>query len=72
MGWEVHDTYVDNDMSAWSGKARPEYQRLCEDIKAGTVDGLVVWHADRLHRHPRELEDFMALIDAAGMWRSVR
>jgi site-specific DNA recombinase len=66
LGWEIHDTYVDNDISAWSGKPRPEYQRLCEDIKAGTVDGLVVWHADRLHRHPRELEDFMALCDAAG------
>ena len=66
LGWTIHDTYVDNDTSAWSGKARPEYQRLCEDIKAGTVDGLVVWHADRLHRHPRELEDFVALCDAAG------
>ena len=66
LGWVVHDTYVDNDTSAWSGKARPEYLRLCEDIKAGTVDALVVWHADRLHRHPRELEDFMALCDGAG------
>jgi site-specific DNA recombinase len=66
LGWQVHDTYVDNDTSAWSGTARPEYQRLCEDINAGTVDALVVWHADRLHRHPRELEDFMALCDGAG------
>jgi DNA invertase Pin-like site-specific DNA recombinase len=52
MGWTVYDLYVDNDVSAWSGKARPEYQRLCEDVKAGTVDAVVVWHADRLHRHP--------------------
>ncbi|MCU0280753.1 MAG: recombinase family protein [Acidimicrobiia bacterium] len=66
LGWTVYDTYVDNDTSAWSGKTRPEYRRLCEDIKAGVVDGLVVWHADRLHRHPRELEDFVALCDAAG------
>jgi len=62
----VFDIYVDNDISAWSGKARPEYQRLCDDIKAGVVDGLVVWHTDRLHRHPRELEDFITLIEAAG------
>ena len=69
MGWTVHDHYVDNDVSACSGKARPEYQRLCEDLKAGTVDAVVVWHPDRLHRHPRELEDFMALCDAAGECR---
>lgn len=66
LGWRVADIYVDNDVSAWSGKARPEYERLCDDIKAGVVDALVVWHADRLHRHPRELEDFMALCDTAG------
>ncbi|HLA66980.1 MAG TPA: recombinase family protein, partial [Acidimicrobiia bacterium] len=66
LGWTVHDLYVDNDTSAWSGKVRPEYERLCEDIKGGTVNGLIVWHADRLHRHPRELEDFIILIEAAG------
>jgi site-specific DNA recombinase len=66
LGWTLYDVYVDNDVSAWSGRARPEYRRLCEDIKAGVVDGLVVWHADRLHRHPRELEDFMALCDGVG------
>src|SRR4030067_500544 len=53
LGWEVHDTYVDNDTSAWSGKARPEYQRLCEDIKAGTGEALVGGAADRLHPDPR-------------------
>jgi len=66
LGWRVHDVYVDNDVSAWSGRTRPEYERLCEDIKAGTVNALVVWHADRLHRHPRELEEFITLIEAAG------
>ncbi|MFH1331168.1 MAG: recombinase family protein, partial [Actinomycetota bacterium] len=66
LGWVVHDTYVDNDVSAWSGKPRPEYLRLCEDITARVVDAVVAWHTDRLHRHPRELEDFIDLIDAAG------
>ena len=66
LGWRIHDTYVDNDVSAWSGKTRPDYQRLCDDLKNGTIDAVVVSHADRLHRHPRELEDFMALCDAAG------
>ncbi|HLE39840.1 MAG TPA: recombinase family protein, partial [Acidimicrobiia bacterium] len=42
LGWQVHDVYADNDVSAWSGRVRPEYRRLCEDIKAGGLGGLVV------------------------------
>lgn len=61
--WTVVDTYVDDDRSAWSGKVRPEYRRLCEDIAARRVDAVVVWHLDRLTRSPRELEDFVDLCD---------
>jgi DNA invertase Pin-like site-specific DNA recombinase len=67
LGWTVAEVYVDNDVSAYSGRRRPEYERLCDDIKAGTVDGLLVWHPDRLHRSPRELEDFIDLCDAASL-----
>jgi len=66
LGWTVHDVYEDNDISAWSGKPRPDYRRLCDDIKDGVTDALVVWHTDRLHRSPRELEDFIDLCEAAG------
>jgi len=66
LGSAVGDLYVDNDVSAWSGKRRPEYERLCEDIKAATIDALIAWHPDRLHRSPRELEDFIDLCEAAG------
>jgi len=34
---------------------------MLEDIEAGLVEAVVVYHADRLHRHPRELEDFIDL-----------
>ena len=60
-GWEVAERYVDSDISAYSGKVRPEYRRLLEEIEAGVVDAVVVYHADRLHRHPRELEEFIEL-----------
>ena len=56
--WKVAGIYVDNDVSAWSGKARPQYRRMLEDIKSGLVDGVVIWHQDRLVRHPKELEEF--------------
>jgi site-specific DNA recombinase len=60
-GWRVVERYVDSDISAYSGKRRPEYLRMLDDIETGLVDAVVVYHADRLHRHPRELEDFIDL-----------
>jgi DNA invertase Pin-like site-specific DNA recombinase len=64
-GWEVAGVYTDDDRSAYSGKPRPRYIELCNDIKAGKVDAVVAWHPDRVHRSPRELEDWIDLIDAA-------
>ncbi|HSC90318.1 MAG TPA: recombinase family protein, partial [Gaiellaceae bacterium] len=60
-GWRVVERYVDSDISAYSGKRRPEYLRMLDDVEAGAVEAVVVYHADRLHRHPRELEDFIDL-----------
>lgn len=65
--WKVAGIYVDNDVSAWSGKSRPQYRRMLSDIKAGLVDGVVVWHQDRLVRHPKELEEFFEICDAAAV-----
>lgn len=62
-GWDLTEVYVDNDVSAFSGRCRPAYERLMTDIKAGTVDAVVAWHPDRLHRSPRELEDFIETIE---------
>jgi DNA invertase Pin-like site-specific DNA recombinase len=66
LGWAVAERYVDDDVSAWSGKRRPEYQRLLADLAAGGIEGMVVYHLDRLHRHPRELEEFFEVVRAAG------
>lgn len=66
-GWGDIVTYVDNDLSAYnSRKPRPEYLRMLDDIKNGAVGRVVVWHPDRLHRSPRELEDFIDIIEASG------
>src|SRR5438093_3773418 len=64
-GWTVVDRYCDDDISAYSGKTRPEYRRLLEDISIGRIDAVVVWHQDRLHRHPKELEEFIETCDRA-------
>jgi DNA invertase Pin-like site-specific DNA recombinase len=65
-GWEVVERYVDSDISAYSGKLRPEYRRLLEEIESGLIEAVVVYHADRLHRHPRELEAFIDLCQTTG------
>jgi site-specific DNA recombinase len=64
-GWRVADTYIDDDVSAYKGKPRPQYRRMLDDMRAGAVDAVVVWHLDRLHRNPKELEEFFEVCDAA-------
>src|SRR6478609_11174102 len=61
-GWTPVE-YVDNDISASSGKRRPAYERMLEDIHDGHIGAVVCWDLDRLHRRPIELEAFMALAD---------
>ena len=39
---------------------------MLADITGGQVDSVVVWHLDRLHRQPRELEQFFDVCDRAG------
>ena len=60
-GWRVVEQYVDDDVSAWSGKRRPQYVRSLHDLETGTIDGLLVYDLDRLHRQPSELESFIEL-----------
>jgi len=67
QGWEVAERYVDDDVSAYSGKPRPAYRRMLEDVRGGYLDAVVVWHVDRLVRQPKELEEFIEVCEAAGV-----
>src|SRR6266542_2810991 len=69
-GWEVVERYVDADISAYSGTRRPEHLRMLDEIAAGLIAAVVVYHADRLQRHPRELEDFLDLCQRMGTKRA--
>lgn len=66
-GWPVLDRYVDDDKSAWSGKVRPQYRRLLDDLRSGRIDAVLVWHPDRLHRRPIELEEFVEVCKKAAV-----
>ncbi|GGK60186.1 recombinase family protein [Ornithinimicrobium pekingense] len=67
LGWTVADTYIDNDLSAYTGKPRPEYARMLADLADGLVDGVLCYHMDRLTRRPKELEEFVEALDAAAV-----
>lgn len=56
-GWQVAGVYIDNDRSASSGAARPEWERLLADIDAGKIDAVAAWDQDRVNRM---MEDFIA------------
>lgn len=66
-GWQIGDEYVDNDVSAYSGKPRREYARMLSDLKSGARDAVIVYNLDRLHRRPVELEEFVTLCESVGV-----
>jgi site-specific DNA recombinase len=77
LGWQVTQVYCDNDISAFSGRRRPGYERMLADIKDGRIIAVIAWHPDRLHRRAAELERYITLCEAqqvdnqtvtAGMW----
>lgn len=61
-GWDAPVEYLDRNVSATTG-TRPAYADLCADIANGAVGRVAVWDMDRLHRQPRELEDFIDLAE---------
>ena len=67
LGYRVVAEYVDNDISAYSGKPRPGYGKVLADIKAGLARAVIAWHTDRLHRSMTELEQYIALSEEYGI-----
>jgi DNA invertase Pin-like site-specific DNA recombinase len=63
LGWTVAAIFIDNDASAYSGAPRKDYRKLLDAIDAGTVNAVIAWHPDRLHRSPKELESFIDLLE---------
>lgn len=67
LGLTVAGLYIDNDLSAYSGKPRPQYLRMLADIEAGHVGAILTWHTDRLHRSPTELESYIGACERHGV-----
>jgi DNA invertase Pin-like site-specific DNA recombinase len=67
LGWKVVELYCDNDLSAFSGRRRPRYERMLVDIAAGRISAVIAWHPDRLHRRAAELERYISVCDKHGV-----
>lgn len=68
LGLTVVEIFTDNDVSAYSGRVRKDYQRMCEALAdPGAPATVICWHTDRLHRSPTELESWIALSEAHGI-----
>jgi site-specific DNA recombinase len=65
-GWPVVAVHTDNDLSAYTGKPRPGYQALLDQVRAGQVQAVLAWHTDRLHRSPVELERYIDVCEPQG------
>jgi DNA invertase Pin-like site-specific DNA recombinase len=53
-GRTISARYCDNDLSAFTGERRPEYDRLMSDVSKGLIRSITVWHANRLLRNTEE------------------
>jgi DNA invertase Pin-like site-specific DNA recombinase len=71
LGWSVAEVYIDNDVSAFSRKPRPAFERMLEDLRTGSRDAVICYHIDRLTRRNRDLDRFLEAVDE-GKVRKVR
>jgi DNA invertase Pin-like site-specific DNA recombinase len=67
LGLRPAGVYADNDLSAFTGKPRPDYLAMLADLDAGNARVVTAWHTDRLHRSPKELETYIDLAERRGV-----
>ena len=66
LGWRVVASTPGQRRLAYSGKPRPGYLALLERSARARSTAVLAWHEDRLHRSPRELEDYIDACDPRG------
>ncbi|MHA6511395.1 recombinase family protein [Tessaracoccus sp. Z1128] len=66
-GWHVVEVCEDNDISAYSGKRRPGFERMLELVAKGSVRYVVVRHVDRIMRSLEDTARFSKIGADAGV-----
>ncbi|MGH3676775.1 MAG: recombinase family protein, partial [Mycobacterium sp.] len=67
LGWDIVATYTDNDISAYNGKHRPDFDAMLDAMKRAEFGALICWHPDRLYRSMRDLERVIDIADERGV-----
>jgi DNA invertase Pin-like site-specific DNA recombinase len=63
----VAESFSDNDISAYSGKVRPNFEKLLVAMASGKYDVLICWHVDRLYRSLKDLERIIEAAEAGNV-----
>ncbi len=66
-GWSVDEVLADNDLSAYSGACRPEYERLLDLVRRREIDVIVAYHPDRVYRRLADLVELTKAVASAGV-----
>lgn len=64
LGYTDVVIYCDNDVSAFSGKPRKQYQRMLDDIREGRVQAVLAYAPDRLYRRLADLAEFIDIVQS--------
>jgi site-specific DNA recombinase len=67
IGRPLGAMYQDNSISAFTGRERPEFQRLLTDVARGLIAAVIIWHADRLTRDVQEALNIIKLFREYGV-----
>ncbi|NUP19897.1 MAG: recombinase family protein [Streptomyces sp.] len=70
LGWQVSEAHVfpDNSRSAWQrNRKRPQWDAMLKAIEADEIDGVIVYHGDRLIRQPFDLETLIGIAELKGL-----
>lgn len=71
-GYDVELVYVDDGISAYTGRARPDYLQMLRDAEAQRFDVIVATFEDRLSRRPAEKVHLAEICREAGIiWDTV-
>jgi DNA invertase Pin-like site-specific DNA recombinase len=63
----VAEIYLDDSTSAYSGVRRDNFERMLTDVRAGKLDAVVSWQADRLLRTVTDAAAIVAIAKETGV-----
>lgn len=70
LAWPISEAHVfrDNNRSAWQrGRKRPGWDAMLAAIEADEIDGVLIYHGDRLIRQPFDLETLLSVSESKGI-----